>query len=377
MRVSLPTTILALATALAWLGWSAKPTEAGAPGMAQITDKVAPTNQGEMIAPGQVITRGESQGQGPMLGQGSFLDQEQCQEPIDGCACGGPCGPRWTFTAEAIVLERTTTRSVPLFVPTVVDPKALDANQLNFPVEYGPKVSAIRHGVCGFDVEVAYFQVDGFTGQGMLPGTSRMVTDMADTSFTVSNGTDRYTSALYNGELNLRRQANEWLTLVAGFRAIELDERYHGMGTDFGNPTLTDFLSTATFNHLYGGQIGADAEVFNLGGPLQINVLCKAGVFGNTAEQNYQLAPSGIITDSLATRSCSQTSFMGEAGVVATYALTKRLAFRASLDTLWLTGVALAPEQINSVNLRRRTDVVNTSGGVFYYGGGLGMEYRF
>jgi len=375
MRVSLPTTILALAIALAWLGWSAKPTEAGAPGMAQITDKVAPGNQSEVIAPGQILNQGESQG--PYLGQGSFLDQGQCQEPMDGCAGCGPCGPRWTFTAETIALERTTTRSVPLFVPTVVDPKPLDANELNFPVAYGPKVSAIRHDVCGCDVEVAYFQVDGFTGVGLLPGTSRMVTDMAGTSLLVNDGTTRYTSALYNGELNLRRQANEWLTLLAGFRAIELDERYHGMGTDAGNPTLTDFLSTNTFNHLYGGQIGADAEMFNLGGPLQINVLCKAGVFGNAAQQNYQLAPSGIPLDSFATRSCSQTSFLGDAGVVATYALTKHLAFRASLDTLWLTGVALAPEQISSVNLRRRTDVINTSGGVFYYGGGVGMECRF
>ena len=62
---------------------------------------------------------------------------------------------------------------------------------------------------------------------------------------------------------------------------------------------------------------------------------------------------------------------------MATYAVTKHLAFRASLDAIWLTGVALVPEQINSVNLRRRTDVVNSSGGVFYYGGGLGMECRF
>ncbi len=79
----------------------------------------------------------------------------------------------------------------------------------------------------------------------------------------------------------------------------------------------------------------------------------------------------------LAARSCSQTSFLGETGAVATYAVTKHLAFRASLDAIWLTGVALAPEQISSVNLRRQTDVVNTSGGVFYYGGSLGMECRF
>ncbi len=185
MRVSLPTTILALATALAWLGGSAKPTEADAPGVAQATDKVAPANQGELISPGQVLN--QRQPQGPFLGQESFADQGQYGGPMDGCAAGC-CGPRWTFTAETLALERTTTRSQSLFVPTVVAPDPLDANQLNFPVAYGPKVSAIRHDVCGFDVEVAYFQVDGFTGQGMLPGTSRMILDMADTNLMVTDG---------------------------------------------------------------------------------------------------------------------------------------------------------------------------------------------
>ncbi len=375
MRVSLPTTILALATALAWLGWSARPAEAGAPGVAQVTDKVAPA-EGEMIAPGQVFSQGQAPGQSPFLGQGSYLDQGQGAGPMDGCATGC-CGPSWTFTAETIALERTTTRSQSLFVPTVVAPDPLDSNQLNFPVAYGPKVSAIRHGVCGYDVEVSYFQVDGFTGQGELPGTSRMILDMAGTNFLVNDGIARYTSALYNGELNLRKQWTDWLTLLGGFRAVELDEHYCGHGTDVFDTTTSDFLNTNTYNHLYGGQIGADAEVFNMGGPLQINLLVKAGAFGNAAQQNYQVAPSGIIVESFATRSCSQTSFLGETGAVATYALTKHLAFRASLDTMWVTGVALAPEQISSVNLRRRTDVINTSGNVFYYGGTLGMECRF
>ena len=184
---------------------------------------------------------------------------------MDGFAGGGPCGPCWTFAAEVIALERTNTRSVPLFVPAPADaPKPLDANQLDFPVAYGPKLSAIRHGVCGFDVEVLYFQVDGFTGQALLPGTSRMIVDMADTNLMVTDGIGRYTSALYNGELNVRRRWTDWLTLLAGFRMVELDEHYFGCGTDFYN-ALTDSLATNTFNHLYGGQIGAEAEVFNRG----------------------------------------------------------------------------------------------------------------
>ena len=72
-----------------------------------------------------------------------------------------------------------------------------------------------------------------------------------------------------------------------------------------------------------------------------------------------------------------QIAFLGEAGVVLTYAITERLAFRASYEAIWLEGVALAPEQIGASNFLTSTAMVDTSGGVLYQGCGLGLEYRF
>ena len=379
MRVSLPTIALSFVAAFAWLSWSAAAADAEAPGVSMITDHGIPPSQGQV--PGQL--QGPSQGQlaspGQFSSQGQFVDQGQYAGPVSDCApASGPCSPCWTFTAEALALQRTNTRSQPLFVPfipTLALHDPLDAENMNFALGFGPKVSAIRHDVCGCDLEVTYFQVDGFTAGGELPGISRMVTDMTNTGLLVNDGMNRYTSALYNGELNLRRQANDWLTLLAGFRMVELDEHYRGGGVDVFTPTQVDSLFTNSFNHLFGGQIGAEAQVFNRGGPLQVNALCKVGVFGNAAQQNYQLF--GDTAELLTAKSCSQTSCLGETGLVATYALSKHLAFRGSLDAMWLSGVALAPEQIGSVNVRRHTDVVNTSGNVFYYGGGAGLECRF
>ena len=76
----------------------------------------------------------------------------------------------------------------------------------------------------------------------------------------------------------------------------------------------------------------------------------------------------------------NRAAFMGEAGVVATYALTKRLALRATAEAIWIEGVALAPEQIGASSfgaVAPGSAFVDTSGGVFYYGCGLGIEYRF
>jgi len=212
-----------------------------------------------------------------------------------------------------------------------------------------------------------------------MPGTSHMVTDVNGTGYDVTNGTARYTSALYSGELNVRRQYSDWLTLLAGFRMVELDEHYRGAGIDLQTLGQTDSILTNTFNHLYGFQIGADGEIFNRGGPLRINVVCKAGILGNAAYQNYhrtETTSTSTLDDALAARSFAQATFLGETGLVVTYAVNKHLAFRGSYEAMWLNGVALAPEQISSVNLRLG-DLINTSGGVFYHGGGLGFEYRF
>ena len=70
-------------------------------------------------------------------------------------------------------------------------------------------------------------------------------------------------------------------------------------------------------------------------------------------------------------------AFLGEAGVVLTYAITQNLALRASYEAMWLEGVALAPEQIGASDFVAGTASVDTHGGVFYQGGGVGLEYRF
>jgi hypothetical protein len=294
----------------------------------------------------------------------------------------GHCCPCWAFSAEGIVLQRGNTRSQTLFEGGAVAPvELLNAHDLNFPVEVGPQVSAIHQvGCTPYAVEVAYFQVDGFAANRSVPGTSMMVTDVNGPFFTVNDATARYTSAIYMGEVNLRWQWSDWLTLLSGFRMGQLDEHYHAAGTDasFGG---TDTLDVAALNNLYGLQLGADADVLDFGGPLQVKAMCRAGMFANFARQDVHRVgtdPNGAPDDDLlsATRS-DHLAFLGQTGVVLTYAITPNLAFRATVEAMWLEGVALAPEQIGTTDFIGGTATVDASGGIFYYGGGMGLEYRF
>jgi hypothetical protein len=361
MRLSATALIVSAAAALAWAGLSFD-TQAGEPGKLQVPDACADGCAPGACCPQQAACGREEHPSSLGDAFGRLLDR-------------GECAPEWSFTADGIALQRSNTRGQALFNDLAGAP-ALDAEHLNSPVGLAFQLGAVRHGPNGWDVELGYFQVDGWIANTDIAGDSVMVTSADGGGETVSDGHVRYSSALRLAEINLRRQCVEGFTLLAGFRAGELDEAYNatGLGVSPG-PTGPISLETRTFNHLYGFHIGGDWEFYNAGGPLRISALCKAGIYGNTASQNsHRIAD----TDAVLEASRNQATFMGEAGALATYDVSKHLSFRASFTAVWLEGLALAPEQISVNSFGAGGGAgIDTSGGLFYYGGGLGTELRF
>jgi hypothetical protein len=360
MRPSRTLIIASLAAALAWLGGLVLPAAAGAPDVCGVVQNLAAGCREQLT--------GQEQGEESEGICGLF---RSCDE----------CGPRWSLESEARVLQRSAPRRQQLFInPQSLTTDPLSASSLNFPMTIGYQVGAIRHDVCGCDWEVSYFQLDGFAIDTVVPGVSSMVLDVNETVSLVNNAFVRYSSAIYSGEVNMRREWSDGFTVIAGFRTGQLNEHYTGGGARFSALEGYDYLTTNTYNHLYGFQLGADINVYDMGGPLRINLLCKGGIYDNYARFNfdrYATSNQGVVNNDAGEVGRSQAAFLGEANLVLTYAVTKRLAFRASAETMWLTGMALAPEQISAINLRTNRHTINTSGAVFYYGGGMGAEYRF
>jgi hypothetical protein len=356
MRHTATALIVSAAAALAWAGlWS--DIQAGEPGKLQVSGGCADGCTPSTCGPQQAACGCEEQPSFLGAALGRLLDKDEC-------------APEWSFTADGVALQRANTRRQALFNDVAGAP-VLDAEHLNSPVGLAFQLGAVRRGPCGWDVELGYFQVDGWITNTDIEGSSVMITGGAPV--TVTDGHVRYASALRLAEINLRRQCVEGFTVLIGFRTGELDEAYDATGLGTGGAVG---LESKTFNHLYGLQIGGDWEFYNAGGPLRISALCKAGIYGNAASQrSHRIAD----TDEIFEAGRNQATFMGEAGALATYDITKHLAFRASFTAVWLEGVALAPEQIN-VNGFGPNGVgpgIDTSGGLFYYGGGLGMEVRF
>lgn len=282
------------------------------------------------------------------------------------------CADRWSFTADILAVQRMATRSQPLAYRANGD-ELWNANNMNFPMAAGIQFSAIRHDVCGFDVEVGYFQLDGWIADADMYGESYPVLDASGSSFASTGEHFHYSSALHAGEITLRREWCDGLTLLAGFRTGELDEFLSNTGFNRADQFYNE--EVRTFNHLYGFQLGADWEFYNMGGPLRISALCKGGVYGNVAIQSTALNVNGAAQTLAASR--NQTAFMGEAGLVATYQWNRHLGFRLCAQAVWIEGVALAPEQVGEINALAGTASIDTHGGIFYYGGGAGVEVKF
>jgi hypothetical protein len=297
-------------------------------------------------------------------------------------SCSQKCySPRWTASADFIMLDRIggadqtlVEQSPPVTLAPPPGIPLLNANDFRQGFHGGPRLGLIRHGDCCYDLELLYFQIDGWDStRTVLDG--RTLAFNAPGAFTVPNlGADMewdYASKLYNAEINVRWNPLCRVTMLAGFRWLELRENLAGALS----PTpLSPFWNTDTKNNLYGFQIGADGLIWDRG-CFSIDGLLKAGVFGNHAEQTTGVNSGGIL--GMYDASTNHTSFLGEVGLQCKYQVTCSLTLRAGYEAIWLQGVALAPGQILESNVPAGVVGINSNSGVFYHGATAGLEYSF
>jgi hypothetical protein len=304
------------------------------------------------------------------------------------------CCPRWTASAEFICFERigsidrTLVERVPGPVPPTgpigTGPEALNANDLRQGFSGGPKLSLLRHNDSGYDLELVYFQIDGWNSAQTIgpdnPPDQLVMRAPGGFVQTQDHPTQAmewgYASKLYNAEVNFRWNPWKDLNLLAGFRWINLSENLQGtlMPADGFPP----FWNSNTNNNLYGLQIGADGKIWERG-RFSLIGMAKAGVFDNSAEEFTGVSIFKVVRPSQA--STHHASFVGETGLQLKYQFNKGLLFKVGYEAIWLQGVALAPAQIDET-VMSHIDVAQASGvncdnGVFYHGATAGLEYSF
>ncbi|MGO9107610.1 MAG: hypothetical protein ACLP9L_00110 [Thermoguttaceae bacterium] len=289
-------------------------------------------------------------------------------------------GCTWKAEASALILHRSTpgTQAV-LFEPTS-GANLFDASRLEFPYAAGPRVSLTALDCEGWGFELNYFGIDGWSAtkdipNGSLPsGTANLTVDSV-TQLSLTDAHFESTARLYSAEVNFRKPLFANLSLLAGFRWLEMTDKYLAGGTSAttGNTSSETIL---THNHLYGFQIGADGPLAQEANRWRINGFVKGGIFLNSADQATSLSdPGGLGSLAVNNNNNNDTAaFFGEAGIVGYFQITKHFSASGGYQVMFINGVAQPVNQLSGTNLANSTATVDVTSGLFYHGASAGLE---
>ncbi len=281
------------------------------------------------------------------------------------------CCPAWTVEAGVIFLSRDNAKAQPS--PKIMSPSqngaVYDSAQSGLGTAVGPDLSLARCISPCFDIQARYFQIDGWNDTNTFGDLGRGYLMGYNTTVLTQDPTVSYSSRLYNVELNLRWKQWKRMPFIMGFRTLGLDETFQVASLD------TPVVRTSTNNGLYGMQIGVEPVLWDQCGRFRVEGLVKAGIFGNSTRQRtvFYQADQEFAHNSDGVPSC-----VAELGLVGVYSLNKCWSLRAGYEVMWLTSVALAPDQTSSVTYGVPvTGVTYDKATAFYYGATARLERRF
>jgi hypothetical protein len=207
-----------------------------------------------------------------------------------------------------------------------------------------------------------------------IPGAlGAALVDLGSAAGGTSQITTSYTSRFDSTEFNLvRPYAN--IQFLAGFRYIEVNDKYdiNGASSAF---SASDYL-IQSHNHLYGAQIGAR-------GQWQISratfdLQSKGGIYANSAAQHQTVFDTDntfLVRDAGASN--TELAFVGEVSAYLTVPVYSFLTARFGYSALWISDLALAPNQLDFSNDATSGTALNAHEGVIIHGFDAGLEARW
>jgi hypothetical protein len=298
----------------------------------------------------------------------SELDLHFCNEGVDVPALFG------TFQVGALFLTRSHAKaeSTSKFFSQTSDGLLLDTGDLDLGTSFGLDVTAIIRLGGSLGVETRYFGITDWSASRILtdPLGTGVRFEGFGTSFPAVSEEVDYASRLYSLEINVLPLVTEGMPLVLGFRGLQLHERFEVWQADPLPRSLG--VGSHTNNYLYGFQIGAEPYLMGAGGAIRLDGLIKAGIYANHAAQGSSSPLLG--TNAEARRDFA--AFAGEVGLAVVYRINRSFALRGGYELLWLSRVALAPDQSRKTNLAASTADLGL-GAAFLHGATASLEFAF
>jgi hypothetical protein len=191
-----------------------------------------------------------------------------------------------------------------------------------------------------------------------------------------------------NGRWRRECSPGTYMSYLVGLRYMTVGDgslwTTRGLVVDSATPTVQSVTSgryeVRTENDLLGLQIGTDIIFRRC--KWSWGVHAKVGPYLNFSK-NVQDISTQTAGDPLSTIAINdhfhvlkqRAAMIGETGFEANYKFTPNFTGRASYDFMWITGLALAPEQMQYVP--NPGPSINTNGSLFCHGVTLGLEWNW
>lgn len=285
----------------------------------------------------------------------------------------------WGGSVGLLILQRSSDVSSPL-LQNIDDPNALyDYGAIGFNSAPGVDLRINRYfgyggTFSGWDLR-AFWLGDletqttiYFDGQWGLPNTS-----FSGTSASLYAS---YGSSFYSAEFNLERESpSPALTLLAGFRWLQLNDHIQGSTSFTSGDTLDFRINTA--NNMYGGQVGMGVLFPGASIPIEISARAKAGVFGNGNSGEILVIDTTSTGSRFSAVNGSEitTAFVGEIDVMVNYRISRNLGIQIGYDVIWLTGAAIAGTQPAVPDPLLSASGYNSSSSALFFGAQMGLTF--
>jgi hypothetical protein len=291
----------------------------------------------------------------------------QCE--INYCCC-----PKWYVDAGVVILHRNRAEADPIMRPVTIGLPIISGHDSPFGWNGDLDLTVGYRMNCCDAIEVRYFGDTGADASasvdfGFIPEDFTIATGGP---FSLIGFALDYQTDLHSIEINERHTVSDNLTFLTGFRYLEVDEDLTFdlsiLGSQFAQYAWADN------NHLYGGQIGADVNLFGSGSPLKFDSIFKAGLYGVQSDNAFTNRTI-LGTFNRNGASASDVAFVGEIDLLGTYSICQNVAVRGGYELLWIDGVALASDAASQTNPGNAGAVIDTNGQLFYHGATVALEF--
>jgi hypothetical protein len=311
------------------------------------------------------------------------LLQPQTSAPVQELNAADDRPEKWNVYGGSVLLHRSAPAPgalvTTIFLPGA--PTILDASNLNLGWMWGFDAGATYNFNDRWGMDIKYLQVQPWTatfGPVTVPTSNVANQGLPSFVFLPNAVSAQYLSTLRSAEINGRYAPLSWLTALAGFRYVNIDEMAKLTQNVVGAPITATNLDL-TSNHLFGGQIGLDALLIN-SGRLTIDTYAKAGIFGAYIRtlDGFELVAFGVPAPGtpffVRTANRGQVSFFGDGGLNATYRFNSWVSVEGGYQLMWISGAALAGDQFRAGPGPIAAPLaVNSTGFAFYQGFTLGL----